>query len=314
MARVWMCVLALIFVVGCTDSSKVSQCIGFGKDDTVFVINADDIGMHPDMDNAVFEMYEKEIVQTFSLMVPTPNFNFSARYAINNKVPVGLHLTLTNEWQEANSWTPLLSREEVPSLYNEKGYMWPTGEELAEHADIKEVRKELEAQIDKALEIGLEVTHLDFHMLYWAYREDFWDVTLNIAKHYKMPIVVQHHWMTQREQRSRTSTLQWKDFFTADVFWMYYNPTDRLMDENLSRSQYQNMFKDAKPALHHVAIHPAYRTESAKQQFRDAEFRFDEFRVWTDGSLNDAIKENGIKFTNYRELKRLMTSGSDCLK
>lgn len=120
MARVWMCVLALIFVVGCTDSSKVSQCIGFGKDDTVFVINADDIGMHPDMDNAVFEMYEKEIVQTFSLMVPTPNFNFSARYAINNKVPVGLHLTLTNEWQEANSWTPLLSREEVPSCITKK--------------------------------------------------------------------------------------------------------------------------------------------------------------------------------------------------
>lgn len=314
MAKLWVSALgAALLLSGCSDASKINQCLGFDAQDTVFVINADDIGMHPDMDKAVFEMYEQDIVQTFSLMVPTPNFNFSARYAISNKAPVGLHLTLTNEWQEANSWTPLLSQEEVPSLYNEKGFMWPTGDELAEHANIKDVRKELEAQIDLALEMGLDVTHLDFHMLYWAYREDFWDVTLNIAKHYKLPIIVQHHWMSQREQRSRTATLQWKGYFSPDVFWMYYNPTDRLMDEGLSQVQYQEMFEDAKPALHHVAIHPALRTDSAKRQFRDAELRFDEYRVWTDGSLKKAIKENNIQFTDYRELKKLMTEGSNCL-
>lgn len=125
MAKLWVSALgAALLLSGCSDASKINQCLGFDAQDTVFVINADDIGMHPDMDKAVFEMYEQDIVQTFSLMVPTPNFNFSARYAISNKAPVGLHLTLTNEWQEANSWTPLLSQEEVPSLYNEKGFMW----------------------------------------------------------------------------------------------------------------------------------------------------------------------------------------------
>lgn len=306
----WMAVATLLS--GCENNSGLNQCLGYTEDDVVFVINADDVGMHPDMDKAVFELIEKGAIQTASFMVPAPNFAFSAKYAVQRKMPVGLHLTLTNEWQEANSWSPLLSREEVPSLYNSAGFMWPNVQELAEHADISEVRKELEAQIDKALAMGLEVTHLDFHMLYWAGRDDFMTTTLDIAEQYQLPVISQVFWLSQADQQKETARLQQAGQLTPDIYWMYYNPEPRSKDDDLSHNLYSSMFDSAVPAFHHVAIHPAYQTGSASAQMKDADFRFDEYTVWSEGGLNAAIERNKIKFANYRQLKAMMVGEKHC--
>jgi len=310
--RILSLMIAASLLSGCDNGSELNKCLGYTEDDVVFVVNADDVGMHPDMDKAVFDLIEKGAIQTASFMVPAPNFSFSAKYAVQRKMPVGLHLTLTNEWQEANSWAPLLSRQEVPSLYNPAGFMWPSVNALAEHANITDVRKELEAQIDKALAVGLEVTHLDFHMLYWAGRDDFMTATLDLAKKYQLPVISQLFWLSQAEQQRETARLQQHDQPTPDIFWMYYNPEPRSQNSELSYTLYSSMFDSAQPAFHHVGIHPAYLTESAKVQMQDAAFRFDEYSVWSDGRLNEVIERNNIKFTDYRQLKAIMAGKQHC--
>lgn len=303
-----------LFLLGCDGQSKVANCLGYSNDDVVFVINADDVGMHKDIDSAVYELYEKDKIQSFSLMVPAPNFRSSAQYAIDNKVPIGIHLTLTNEWQELNGWSPVLSEIEVPSLYNDAGFMWRTNKELYDNAEIDEMQKEIEAQITKALELGLNVTHLDFHMVFWLLNDEYIKMILGVSKKYNLPIVTQFYHLSQEEQMEISYNLINDDIFSANVYWMYYNPDVRRENPEMGYDLYNNMFKYAKPGLHHVAIHPSFLTDEARFSLKDAEFRFDEYEIWTGNRLNEIINRNDIKFTNYEQVKSLMLGEYACVE
>jgi len=308
--------LFIALLPACTTTASnfltTEQCINGDSGSISFVINADDVGMHKDMDKAVFELYELGKIQTFSLMVPANNFDEAAMYALKNNVPVGLHLTLTNEWQAANGWSPILDRKIVPSLYNKQGYMWATGQEIADNVKTEEAQLEIEAQIDRALALGLEVTHLDFHMVYWAVRDDLYTMTLNVAIKYNLPIIMQMYWATQDEQITKVSALKAKGLIAPDIFWMYYNPTKRAQNQYLSKMLYHKMFKNAQPALHHVAIHPSYLTPSAKLGMLDAPFRYDDYKIWLSDKLNQIIIDKGITLTNHRKLKQLADKNINC--
>lgn len=290
----------------------LKACLGFQNNDLVFVINADDVGMSTEGDSAVFDLYQRGLIQTFSLMVPAPYFSSAAKKALAQKIPVGLHLTLTNEWQEKNAWSPILSKTDVPSLYNPQGYMWKSVALLSKHAEITEVRKELNAQIDRALSMSLHVTHLDFHMLYWYERPDFYKLAFELAQKYQLAIINQKFWQTQVQQDRLTQKWLQADIYSPDVTWMFYDPEAREKDQTFSLRQYRRMFQKAMPALHHLAIHPALESESLKQKMADAAFRFDDYRAWSDGGLDSVIQKRQIKFTNYADLQAIIAGHKKC--
>jgi predicted glycoside hydrolase/deacetylase ChbG (UPF0249 family) len=76
---------------------------------------------------------------------------------------LGLHLTLTAEWQTFR-WGPVTPRNLVPSLVGPDGNFYATTEEFARHAQVNEVETEIRAQIERAKAMGLDPTHLDAHM------------------------------------------------------------------------------------------------------------------------------------------------------
>ena len=71
--------------------------------------------------------------------------------------------TLTSEWSPYR-WGPVLGKEQVPSLLDSSGYLYPLEREAAAHADIKEAEAEIRAQIARARALGIQPTHLDSHM------------------------------------------------------------------------------------------------------------------------------------------------------
>ncbi len=298
----------LIFLLLACNSKEKSENLerlGFGEKDVVFIINADDVGMDENSDKAVFDLYEKGKIQTYSIMVNTPNYKEALAYSLKNNVPVGVHLTLTNEWQEKNSWSPLLSKEEVPSLYNEKGYMWASVKEVEENVKVDEAKKELKSQIDKALADGLDVTHIDFHMLFWSASEEMIEMVYNLVKEYKLPVVHQIFWISTREQIEMSKEFYKEGVFTVDRNWMYYNPEERKNNGNKSFIDYSRMFKSAKSGVHHLAIHPSILNEQVRERFEDGEFRYDEYMIIQDEKLAKVIEEKNVKFTNYRKMRDL---------
>src|SRR5260370_2483999 len=97
---------------------------------------------------------------------------------------VGVHLTLNAEW-ETYRWGPITYG---PSLLDGDGGFPRPIEDTWDHADLEEVRRELRAQIERAILWGFDVSHLDSHMGTLQLRADFFDVYLELALDFALPL------------------------------------------------------------------------------------------------------------------------------
>lgn len=127
------------------------------------IINADDYGMSQSTNEAVEELFEVGYITSTTLMTPCPWAEDAvARAKKNPKMRVGLHTTLTSEW-EGYRWGPV-ARTAVPSLLDSDGYLPRTCEELLKTCTDADVETELNVQLDYMLHRDLKPTHVDNHM------------------------------------------------------------------------------------------------------------------------------------------------------
>ena len=127
------------------------------------IVNADDFGLHKDINRGIIKGYQEGFITSTSLMVSAPACEEAVELAATNPcLGVGVHLTLVGGVK------PLLPQEQVSSLLDEQGLFLPSYVEFAKRfytGGIKkaELEKELRGQIEKALGLGLNITHLDSH-------------------------------------------------------------------------------------------------------------------------------------------------------
>jgi predicted glycoside hydrolase/deacetylase ChbG (UPF0249 family) len=97
-------------------------------------------------------------------MMPTPWVTEVAAYAkAHPNADLGLHLTLTSEW-ETYRWGSISPPDKIPSLLDSDGSFPNDSKVVAGRAKPLEVDRELRAQIDRAISLGIRPTHLDSHM------------------------------------------------------------------------------------------------------------------------------------------------------
>ena len=90
---------------------------------------------------------------------------------------IGVHLTLNAEHRNYR-WGPITH---APSLLSGDGGFPRSIDDLWEHADPEEVRRECRAQIERALAWGIDVTHLAPHLTAITLRPEFFDIYLDMA-------------------------------------------------------------------------------------------------------------------------------------
>jgi predicted glycoside hydrolase/deacetylase ChbG (UPF0249 family) len=129
------------------------------------VVRADDGGMSHSVNMALERLIESGLPVSVSVMFPTPWWQETvAMLKRHPNVSVGIHLTLNSEWKDYQ-WGPVAGRSAVPTLVDSNGYFFSTSEAVHNnHPDIKEVERELRAQIDRAKKSGLRIDYLDYHM------------------------------------------------------------------------------------------------------------------------------------------------------
>ena len=93
-------------------------------------------------------------------------------------------LTLNSE-HETYRWGPVTR---APSLQSGEGGFPRTLADLWDHADPAEVLRELRAQVERALVWGIDVTHLAPHLSAITLRPEFFDVYLELAVDFRLPI------------------------------------------------------------------------------------------------------------------------------
>src|SRR5260370_42286901 len=170
------------------ETKSTAERLGYAADARVLILNADDFGMCHDQNEGVISGLKEGVFTSSTILVTCPWFEEAAAFARNNpEADLGVHLTLTAGW-DRYKWGPVLGRRAVPSLVDERGYLWQTVAQVYEHARLDEAATELRAQIEKALAAGIDVTHLGSHMGTLQLRADYHEIYARPAAEYLVPI------------------------------------------------------------------------------------------------------------------------------
>ena len=169
--------------------------LGYAPDQRVVVVHVDDLGMSHAANAGGLRALDATAT-CGSIMVPCPGFEEMARIARERpELDLGVHLTLNCEY-EGHRWGPV--RGDVPSLRAPDGGMWRTTAETVANAQPEDVDRELRAQIYRALEAGIDVTHIDSHMG-TVFDLKFVDIYFRLAHEFKLPAFIPR--LRKREAR-----------------------------------------------------------------------------------------------------------------
>lgn len=166
----------------------------FTEDTIQLIVRGDDMGSSHTANVACIRAYQEGIVRSVEVMVPTPWFNEAA--AMLAEVPeldVGIHLTLTSEW-ELCKWGPVT---QAPSLVDRMGrffpMVWPNrnypNASLHESKPLpQEVENELRTQIQIAMEKIPRISHLSDHMAAAQSTPEFQEILERLSREFNLPL------------------------------------------------------------------------------------------------------------------------------
>ena len=309
----WGLALAATMILGITlpaqgQEKSLVERLGFPAGTKVLIVNADDFGMNCAGTEATIAALKSGGVTSSTIMVPCPWFPMVVDFAKNNpKANLGVHTTLTSEWHNYK-WGPVLGRFAVPGLVDEFGYFWPDIKSVYEHATVQEAEREVRAQIDRALQAGIDVTHIDSHMGTMQYEPKYHEAYLKIAKDYNLPC----------RMAGREAMRQFKAEYLVDMAdkmgvlhpeFLFFGEGPKSVEE--TDAFWTKLIQEQiKPGLvSEIYIHPGYvtpemqaTTSSCAQRTADSEF-------FKKASTRELYKSCGIELISYRELRALQRTG-----
>ena len=163
--------------------TRLAEDLGYGPDAKLVIVNCDDLGASRPVNAAIYESLREGLATSATLMTTCPAAaEAAAEYRSGDDL--GVHLTLNAEW-ETYHWGPLTK---AASLRDSRGSFPQTIEAIWEQADLAEVEEECRAQIERALEWGIDVTHLDSHMGALQLNSAFFEVYAGLASEYRLPL------------------------------------------------------------------------------------------------------------------------------
>ena len=281
---------------------STAERLGYAADARVMIINADDFGMCHDQNEGVMQGLTRGLFTSSTILVTCPWFEEAAEFARSNQqADLGVHLTLTAEW-DRYKWGPVLGRNAVPSLCNERGYLWQTVEEVYQHDNLDEVEVELRAQIEKARGAGIDVTHLDSHMGPLHLRADYHEIYNRLASEYRVPIrLASRRQMLAQGWTAVLDQLDGLGIVTPDHLVFYGPPS---VDE--TEKYWTNLIRNLKPGVTEILCHPALARDEIKGCARDAFQREADFRYFMSDKTRKLIADAGVTLTGFRQLRDLM--------
>jgi len=149
------------------------------------IANADDFGLNSTINVAILYCFENGIVNSTSMMVNTGFFEESVQLIQKNPVVsnVGIHINLA----EGKPVTGFNDRKYIDHNGNWDFAKVNNKFNFLNRAEKESFKKEIDAQIDKALSSGLKITHIDSHC-HLHNLPCFYQLFLAVAKQHKLKI------------------------------------------------------------------------------------------------------------------------------
>ncbi len=289
------------------NTKQMLQALGYDNKQKLLIIHADDAGLSHSENQATMEALRRGLINSYSIMVPCPWFYEIAEFALQYpNFDHGIHLTLSCEWN-SYKFGPVLSQEEVPSLVDAQGYFFKSRKEVLNRAKPEEVKKELCAQIERALSFGLRPTHLDSHMYTLGTSIEFLNLYREIGNFYQLPIMLNSKLITE-VSGIKTVEFDLKNELVIDSLYLG-NLTD--FKKGKLADYYANALKKLQPGINMILIHPAYDTHEMRAITKNhpnfgSAWRQIDLEFFTSQQCEDLIKKEKIQMISWTEIKKLI--------
>jgi len=194
------------------------------------------------------------------------------------------------------------------------GYFYRSSEEAQEHGDPQAVQQEIAAQIERALSLGVPVTHVDTHMGTVACLK-FMPAYLGLAVQHQLPPMVMRldkdGWMAMGmgEEVAEMAVQMVGQLEETGVPLL-----DRISGLQLDgvktreeRIAYaQQVFDTLEAGITHFIIHPSMDTPELRAITPDWACRVADFEAFRSDELGKAVGNKGLQVIGYQALKDLM--------
>jgi chitin disaccharide deacetylase len=307
---VFITALLLITCYSQAQQRNLAELLGYDASDRLLIIHGDDIGLAHAKNAASLKAMLEGVVNSASIQMPCAwSTEVGEIVKAQPDLDIGIHLTLTNEWFNYK-WRPVSPQQEVPNLIGENNFMHPDCATVAQLASPEEVEKEMRAQIEAAIQIGIQPTHLDSHMgCIYSGRPEFMASYLKLAQEYGIPAMV--------------SPQMWDSIIipNVDLFenidlkkipLVHIATASPAEYDNMGMDEYYTQVLNNLPAgVTALLIHLAYDNEemqaiTVRHTHWHAPWRQDDFDFFMSDKAKRLIKENNIKLVTWREIGDVM--------
>ena len=296
--------LILLFSLPVHAQQSLAEKLGYAADARLLIVHADDIGLAQSVNNATIEGFENGGITSGSIMVPCPWFiDFAEYYKNNPDLDVGIHITLTSEW-DTYKFGGVSPATKIPSLLDKNGYFYPTVEEVEQFADPEEAELEIRAQIDKAIAYGIKPTHLDTHMGSVLAKPEIIQIYMKLGKEYNIPVLVPRMLLMAMPEDIRDQVK--KEYVLVDNLFML----DVEGPEASWEEEYAAMIGKVGPGLNLLIVHLAHNNEemqavTVNHPAFGASWREKDLKYVQSQTFRDLLKENEIHLVTWKEIGAL---------
>ena len=303
----WSLLVSLLVVSTLPAQTKtIAERLGHAADSKLLILHADDLGAAHSVDAASFAALDSGAISSASIMVPTPWITEVAAYArAHPNADLGLHLTLTSEWHTYR-WGSVASSDKVPSLLDSAGTFPSDVKPVATTAKLDEVEREIRAQVDRALALGIRPTHLDSHMGALFSTPELIATYVKVARAYNLPFLA---------LRDDPRAAPKPPLLEGDVL------LDRVIiaDPTVHRDQWKEFYLHAiatlKPGLTEMIVHLGHddaelRAVTVHHADYGSAWRQRDYDVVTSAEFKKALRDNHVILVTWKELQRLAQRSS----
>ncbi|MFM9280489.1 polysaccharide deacetylase family protein [Paenibacillus jiagnxiensis] len=274
------------------------------SNERLLIINADDFGMCHSTNHAIGMLLAQGAIASSSLMVTCP-WALEAVHLVKQhpNADVGIHLTLTSEW-EHYKWGPLNSQ--LSTLTDEFGYFPADTSTVISNADPEEMREEAIAQIELALRMGVDITHMDNHM---GSMYHVTEILLDLCEAYRLPLrYAKYSGLFSQHPRHKelVKLAEKKGVFILDHFEMLpFSPPSAGIEVSyaFTKEAAIRAIKTLKPGLTELVFHPSLDTGELKAITDTWQIRRFEYDVFRDEEVIRVLREEDIRLVTWREIR-----------
>ncbi len=284
--------------------------LGYSNNDRLVIIHTDDIGMCHASVQAFKDLWAFGTITSGAVMVPCPWFPAVAQMCRENpEIDMGVHATLNAEWENYR-WGPVSTRESSSGLMDDAGYFHQWHQAVYDHAKPEAVDAEVNAQVERALAEGIDVTHVDSHMgtiMNPKFIESYVQAAAKRLLPSLLPTLTAVGWnvMAGEEQRRTYAPIMemLEPLGVPLVDGILGMPLEHG-DDHIGVAK--KLFAEVPIGITHLILHPSIDTPELRTLAPDWPARVANYNAFMSDELKKFIESEDIKLIGFRALRDAM--------